>query len=132
MRHKDKTLRLSESAEDYLEIIGKLCAQHGKAQVSDIAALLGVKKPSVTAAVRHLAELGLVEYRSYSPITLTEEGQLYADKVYYVHKLLHAFFENNVGIESKRAEVIACHMEHVLTAEEVEQFERFRQQLPSA
>ncbi len=131
MRHKDKALRLSESAEDYLEIIGKLCSIHGKAQVSDIAAELGVKKPSVTAAVRHLAELGLVEYRSYAPITLTEEGQLYADRVSYAHKLLHAFFEHNVGIESERAEVIACHMEHVLSTEEVEQFERFRKQLPS-
>ena len=70
----DQNHRLSRSAEDYLEAIGHLCNLHGQAQVSDIAERLGVKKPSVTAAMRQLSAEGLIEYRQYAPIRLTPKG----------------------------------------------------------
>ena len=66
--------RIGRSGEDYLEAIGHLCHKNGAAQVSDIAQMLGVKKPSVTAAMRKLADMGLIEYHQYAPITLTREG----------------------------------------------------------
>ena len=37
----DERHRLSRSAEDYLEAIGKLCHRYGEAQVSEIALMLG-------------------------------------------------------------------------------------------
>ncbi len=127
--HVQTTSRLSESAEDYLEVIGTLCQKHGQAQVSDIALALNVKKPSVTAAIRQLAELELIEYRSYAPIKLTEKGRLYAEKVMHAHELLRSFFEDCVGFQPDRASEIACHMEHVLTDEELAMFEQFKSQL---
>ena len=74
-----KFTRLSRSAEDYLEAIGHLCRENGKAQVSEVAAMLDVKKPSVTAAMHQLAEEGLITYRRYAPIELTEKGKQYAE-----------------------------------------------------
>jgi hypothetical protein len=38
-----KFTRLSRSAEDYLEAIGHLCRETGRAQVSDVATMLHVK-----------------------------------------------------------------------------------------
>ena len=42
----------------------------GTAQVRDIAEMLKVKMPSVTSAVKQLADMGLVEYTQYAPCLL--------------------------------------------------------------
>ena len=114
-----KLTRLSRSAEDYLEAIGHLCRENGKAQVSDVAAMLNVKKPSVTAAVHQLAEEGLITYRRYAPIELTEKGRKYADQVISSHSILQRFLVEIGGLTPERAETAACSMEHILTFEEI-------------
>lgn len=116
--------RLSRSAEDYLEAIGHLCRENGKAQVSDVAAMLNVKKPSVTAAVHQLAEEGLISYRRYAPIELTEKGRQYADRVIRAHKILHRFLMEAAGLSAERADEVACLAEHILSMEEIEQIEQ--------
>ena len=115
--------RLSRSAEDYLEAIGHLCRENGRAQVSDVAAMLNVKKPSVTAAVHQLAEEGLITYRRYAPIELTEKGKRYAEKVIRAHGILQHFLMEAAGFSAERADDVACQVEHLLTMEEVEQIE---------
>lgn len=116
----DSIHRLSSSAEDYLEAIGHLCHKNGCAQVSDIAEMLGVKKPSVTAAMRRLAELGMIEYRQYSPIQLTEKGARYAESVISAHRVLYRFMEEMAGLSSERAGEAACLLEHLLSQEEID------------
>lgn len=118
--HQKQEGRLGRSAEDYLEAIGHLCRKNGTAQVSDIAALLNVKKPSVTAAMRRLSDLGLVEYRLYAPIRLTEQGEAYAQRVINAHRILHRFMQEVAGLSPERADEAACLMEHILTYEEIE------------
>ncbi len=113
------TKRLSRSAEDYLEAVGELCRKNGQAQVSELANMLGVKKPSVTVAMRNLAQLGMVHYEPYCPIQLTDKGRLYADSVMNAHHVLKVFMEKVAGLESKRAEKVACLIEHILTMDEV-------------
>ena len=93
--------RLSRSAEDYLEAIGHLCRENGRAQVSDVAAMLNVKKPSVTAAVHQLAAEGLI-------------------LVIRAHGILHRFLVESAGLAPERADEVACHMEHLLSIEEIE------------
>lgn len=111
--------RLGRSAEDYLEAIGHLCLRNGSAQVSDIAQMLNVKKPSVTAAMRRLAELGLIDYHQYAPIQLTETGRQYADRVIHAHHILHRFMTEVAGLSPERAGEAACLIEHILTYEEI-------------
>lgn len=115
--------RLSRSAEDYLEAIGHLCREKGRAQVSDVAAMLNVKKPSVTAAVHQLAEEGLISYRRYAPIVLTEKGRQYAERVIRAHRILQRFLINSAGLTPERADDVACHLEHLLSMEEIAQIE---------
>lgn len=111
--------RLGRSAEDYLEAIGLLCKEHGAAQVSDIAQMLGVKKPSVTAAMRRLAEAGLIDYHQYAPIQLTEAGKQYAEHVIAAHNTLHRFMTEIAGLAPERADEVACLIEHILTYDEI-------------
>lgn len=113
--------RLSRSAEDYLEAVGQLCAQspQGQALVSDVAQLLNVKKPSVTAAMHQLAEEGLITYRPYAPIRLTDKGREYAALVMNAHKVLHRFMIEAAGLTPERAEEVGCLVEHILTYAEI-------------
>lgn len=117
--------RLSRSAEDYLEAVGQLCAQspQGQAQVSDVAQLLNVKKPSVTAAMHQLAEEGLITYRPYAPIRLTDKGREYAAHVMNAHKVLHRFMIEAAGLTPERAEEVGCLVEHILTYAEISEIE---------
>ncbi|MFI3243681.1 MAG: metal-dependent transcriptional regulator [Akkermansia sp.] len=115
----NETPRLRESAEDYLEAIGTLCRETGQAQVSNIAQMLNVKKPSVTAALRHLRDEGLIEYKQYSPVTLTEKGQAYAKRVMMAHRTLRQFLNEMGGLSLERADQAACHLEHWLTYDEI-------------
>ena len=111
--------RLSRSAEDYLEAIGHLCRENGRAQVSDVAAMLNVKKPSVTVAARQLAEGRFITYRRYAPIELTEKGKQYADLVIRSHSILRRFLVEVGGLTPERAESAACSMDHILSFEEI-------------
>jgi len=54
------TTNLTSNMEDYLEAIMTLQEEQKVARVRDIARQLNVKMPSVTRAVRNLAEKGLV------------------------------------------------------------------------
>lgn len=121
---KQDEMRLSRSAEDYLECIGHLCREKGAARVNDIARRLHVKKPSVTVAVRRLSELGYVSYQQYSPIELTARGKQYADRVISAHSILRRFMREVAGLSTERANETACLIEHILTMEEIQQLSK--------
>jgi DtxR family Mn-dependent transcriptional regulator len=57
-----KNNSLSASQEDYLEAILNVADASGVARSTNIAISLGVAKPSVTGALRLLAQRGLVNY----------------------------------------------------------------------
>lgn len=116
----DDFVKLSRSAEDYLEAIGHLCREKGMARVNDIAQRLKVKKPSVTAAVRRLADQDLVVYRQYAPIALTQKGEEYANKVIFAHNVLRRFMREAAGLSREKANEVACLLEHVLTPSDIQ------------
>jgi DtxR family Mn-dependent transcriptional regulator len=102
--------------EDYLEMVSFL-ADEGPVRVTDIATRLGFTKPSVHAALKALEERGLIEHRRYSPVTLTEAGQVLALEIRERHKLIKNFLVNTLGVNAETAEKDACKMEHVLSEE---------------
>jgi Mn-dependent DtxR family transcriptional regulator len=102
------------STEDCLEIIAKLAEKEGHAHVSDIARRLGVKKPSVTATLKSLAEKGLVQYESYQPVELTQKGSQIASKVMKKHETLKSFLIQCLDLSADHADALACKLEHEL------------------
>lgn len=121
---KQEFVRLSRSAEDYLEAIGHLCREKGAARVNDIALRLNVKKPSVTAAVRRLADLDLVVYHQYAPIELTEKGEKYANQVIRAHTILRRFMHEVAGLSREKANETACMLEHILSQDDIRQLSK--------
>jgi DtxR family Mn-dependent transcriptional regulator len=110
---------LSASLEDYLEAIYNLSNKSQVAHSKDIAASLGVAKPSVTGALRLLVKKGLVNYVPYGSVTLTKAGRAQAAKVAKKHDILESFFMNILGVDHSVAHPTACKAEHVLGEEAV-------------
>jgi len=109
-----KDRNLSASLEDYLEAILNLAGESGIARSRDIAAELGVSRASVTGALRLLKEKGLVNYKPYAYVTLTEAGRSAAAEVVRKHNILKSFFVDVLGIDQDTAQQAACKAEHTL------------------
>ncbi|MDO4476856.1 MAG: metal-dependent transcriptional regulator [Clostridia bacterium] len=108
---------LTASLEDYLEIIYILQQGDSGVGITDISRELKISKPSVTKAIGILRSEELVIQEKYGKITLTEKGVLAAEEVYKKHKILSKFINKVLGVNERTAEIDACKMEHVLSAE---------------
>lgn len=105
---------LTEGLEDYLEAILLCEGKNRFVRTKHLAKRLGVKSPSVHAAVKELSRLGLVEHESYGYIELTPEGRKEAESVYTRHRLLYRFFKDILDLPVEISEVNACGIEHHL------------------
>lgn len=109
--------KLSASLEDYLEAIYHLSAGDDVARSKDIAERMDVSRASVTGALKALSEKGLINYKPYGYVTLTQEGQQVARRVVRRHDVLTCFFEDVLGAQASTAQAAACRTEHTLGSE---------------
>ena len=113
-------MKLTAHMEDYLEAVSFCADEDGAARVSDIRDLLGVKTPSVTGAMKALAQEGYVVRAPYSAVRLTAKGRRAAEDVKKRHAIFKRFLEHVLGVSPKTAEEDACKMEHILSDESFE------------
>ena len=116
---------MTEGLQDYLEAILLCEKEHRFVRTKHLAERLGVKSPSVHAAVKELTRLGLVEHESYGHIELTLEGRREAELVYSRHKTLYRFFTDILGLPRDLAENNACGIEHHLDEITLKRLTRF-------
>lgn len=124
--------RLSESIEDYLEIIYRLEKKKGFARTSDISSFFGHKPSSITGMIQKLDEQALVNYEKYGGVTLTGKGKKIAKKVSERHETLTSFLKI-LGVDEGIAEEDACRIEHSVhtkTMEKLRKFVNFVQNAP--
>jgi len=106
--------KLSASLEDYLEAIYNLSEVQKVARSKEIAQSLGVSQASVTSALQTLSEKGLVNYKPYGYITLTDRGHKLAARVAGRHDILMQFFADVLGVNVEKAHEVACRAEHAM------------------
>jgi DtxR family Mn-dependent transcriptional regulator len=121
----EKETWLSDSLEDYLEIILSLEKQNKVARVKDIAEEMGVLRGSVTSAMKKLGENDLINYEPYSFITLTPKGAAIAREVTRRHEVIKDFLINVLQIDPEKAETNACRMEHVMDKTSIDRLVQF-------
>lgn len=109
-----ETQAISAVQEDYLEAILALEAQSPRVRVRDLAERLSVHKSTVTAALKALAEKGLIEYEPYGQIVMTRMGRQAAERVSADHAVVKAFLTDILLVDEALAEANACRMEHVM------------------
>jgi len=113
------------SMEDYLEVVAILRGEGKAVRVKQISQALGVKMPSVTAALRKLADEGLVEHEPYGYVELTAEGNKAARDIFHRHEVLRHFLVDVLNIDLELAWQDACKMEHFISSVSLERLAKF-------
>ena len=116
-------MALTPAMEDYLEAILMIKQQHGYVRCVDVAEQLGVKKPSVSRAVKELSKSGHLVKNTDGALFLTETGLQLAEQIYEKHR----FFTEQLiaaGVDPKTAEQDACGIEHVISAESFQKLKK--------
>ena len=118
-------MALTSSMEDYLEAVLMMQQRHGYVRCVDVAEHLGVKKPSVSRAVKELSKSGHIMKTANGTLSLTEQGLQLAEQIYEKHR----FFTKQLidaGVDPKTAESDACRIEHVISKETFERLKAAR------
>jgi DtxR family transcriptional regulator, Mn-dependent transcriptional regulator len=106
---------LTETLEDYLEIVFMLSRRHAEVRVRDIARAKSVRMPTVVIALRRLAERGLIQYAAGEFARLTAGGMALGRDLARRHVFLQRFLEDVLGVPERIAARDACGLEHHLT-----------------
>lgn len=122
-------MKLTSNMEDYLEAVSFCADEKGVARVSDIRDMLEVKTPSVTGAMKSLAQEGYVLHEPYGGIKLTAKGRRAAEEVKKRHEIFRRFLIQVLGVNPKTAEADACRMEHVVSKETMDKLHTYLHQI---
>lgn len=113
-----------KSTEDYLEAMLMLKEEKGYIKSVDIAAKLGITKPSVSYATKKLREGGYITMDPQGLITLTKSGMDIASEIYGRHKTLSSFLIS-LGVKEDVAVHDACCMEHDMSQETFDAIKKY-------
>ncbi len=87
----------------------------GAVSTTELAERLGVTPGSVSAMLRKLSEVGLVEHEPYHGVRLTNQGRRVALEVLRHHRLIELFLAEELGMPWDRVHDEAEILEHVLS-----------------
>ena len=117
-------MNLQESGEMYLETIYILLEEKPHVRSIDVCEYMGFSKPSVSRAIGLLKSGGYVTVNADGYLSLTEEGEAVAKKVYSRHEILTGFFVS-LGVSEEVASEDACSIEHHISDESLEAIKKF-------
>ena len=117
-------VELTKALEMYVKVAYELEEELGIATVSDMADRLGVKAPSVTAALQKLDSIDIVKYRRYQNVKLTKLGKNIAKKLLNRNKTLMDFLLM-IGVDAETASTDACEIEHVVNPVTIEKLAEY-------
>ncbi|MFW6141243.1 MAG: metal-dependent transcriptional regulator [Candidatus Saliniplasma sp.] len=113
-----------KTMEEYIEKIYVIEKRNGRARTGVIALEMGIKDSSVTEMMQKLEDKGLVEYKPYHGVTLTDSGQTIADELMKRHDVIADFLEI-IGVKRDLAEIDACQIEHHVSTKTMDRLEKF-------
>ena len=106
-------MMISLTEENYLKAMFNLSQVTGEVFVNDLSKELDIKMPSVTSMVKRLASKNLVNYQSYKPLTLTDEGEKLALSIIRKHRLTEMFLVEKMGFGWEEVHEVAEQIEHI-------------------
>jgi len=113
----------NETAEDYVEAIADALQQKGTCRGVDLAKVFCVSQVTVSKTMARLQAEGLVSFESYGPYSLTAAGAQLAVLAKRRHAIVLEFLRV-LGISEGTAQVDAEGMEHHVSPETLEVFEK--------
>lgn len=121
---KARSARSFALLEDYAELISDLLASDGEARATDIARRLGVSHATAIKCIARMKREGLATARPYRGVFLTTIGQELADRVRARHRIVVSLLVA-VGVPVEAAELDAEGIEHHVSEQTLEAFQRF-------
>ena len=128
----EKTRKLLTPAmEDYLEMIYRNSLAEGYMRINTLAELLNVAAPSATRMVQKLNKLGLLNYKRYGIILLTEHGKEIGKFLLQRHHIIESFLQKLGVVESLLIETeLIEHSISITTLQRISDFNKFLEQNP--
>jgi DtxR family transcriptional regulator, Mn-dependent transcriptional regulator len=116
----------SFTEENYLKAIYKLL-EKGEESVSTnaLAEKLNNRAASVTEMLRRMAEKGLINYKKYQGVSLTEKGRKVAIATIRKHRLWELFLVDKLGFKWDEVHEIAEELEHINSEELVARLDKY-------
>ena len=111
------TTDLSKSERETLKAIYRHTKDQPDAHTGDLADTLGVTPGTVTAAVKRLADRGLVDHRPYHGVRFTDAGQRLSVAAIRRHRIVERFLADMLGYAWNEADRLAPSFEHDLPDE---------------
>lgn len=107
-------MELSLAEENYLKSIYHL-AENGNGEVStnSISEDLNTKPASVSDMMRKLSNKGVVDYKKYKGVNISEKGKKVALNVIRKHRLWEVFLLEKLGFKWDQVHDIAEQLEHI-------------------
>ena len=114
---------MHESGEMYLETILILGQRKNLVRAVDVAAEMGLSKPSVSRALVRLKNDACIIVDENGHIAFTEKGRAIAEKIYERHQVLTEILMA-IGVNREIAAKDACKMEHDISDETFDAMKR--------
>lgn len=122
---------LTPAMEDYLEMIYRNSLVEGYMRINTLSELLNVAAPSATKMVQKLNKLGLIDYKKYGIIFLTNNGREIGEYLLHRHNILELFLKNLGVNESVLLETeLIEHNISATTLQKINLFNKFLEQNP--
>jgi len=106
---------VTTAIEDYLKTVYLMGRERGPVKTVSLAERMNVKPSSVTAMIKTLAEMKLVEHEPYYGIRLTPRGELIALEVIRHHRLIELYLVEALGFTWDEVHEEAEVLEHVIS-----------------
>lgn len=117
---------MTYSEENYLKIIYHLSNTSGKGIATNaIANQMESKPSSVTDMVKKLADKGLVRYKKYQGVSLTDEGRFKALMIVRKHRLWEVFLLEKLDFSWDEVHDVAEQLEHIKSEKLTDKLEEF-------
>ncbi len=117
---------LSYAEENYLKTIYHLSEEsEGKVSTNSIADRLDTKAASVTDMIKKLSAKGVLSYRKYHGVTVSEKGRIAALKVIRKHRLWETFLVDKLKFNWDEVHEVAEELEHINSSLLIKRLDEF-------
>ena len=116
---------ITHSAAHHLLAIMDLREKRGYARVTDVAKHLNITTGSASTNLKSLKLKGLIVEDDNRFLNLSGEGGRLAKAIVSRNELLREFLEKVLTVGPEQAEVDACKIEHLVSAETSSKLQRF-------
>lgn len=107
---------MSQSKEDYVKFLYET-SQGDVVSNKDIAQGLQIKPSSVSEMILKLSADGLVDYKPYQGVKLTDKGMSLAKEMIRKHEIWEYFLEHTLQYDPQKVHDLAEVLEHVTPLE---------------